>query len=101
MEIWLFALVPVVLIQRKRKKWIPISYLLIFALLLIWIGEKFTGLIILVYFMLLSINPVYVSAQLSNKVKKLLKTFVMIVLGLIITVYINQVAINGVDFSGF
>lgn len=101
MEIWLFALIPVVLIQRKRKKWIPILYLLMFGLLLVWIGEKFTGLIIMIYFILLSINPVYASGQLSKRTKKILKGFVVAVLGLVMIVYINQVALNGYNFSGF
>ncbi len=101
LEIWLFALIPVVLIQRKRKRWIPILYLLALGLLLVWIGEKFTGLIIMIYFILISINPVYVSKQLFKKTKKLLKVFLLLVIGLVATVYINQVALNGYDFSGF
>lgn len=101
LQIWLFALIPVVLLQRKRKKWIPIVYLLIFGLLLFWIGEKFTGLIIMIYFVLLSLNPVRVSEQMSKKMRKILKLFAVFVFGLLITVYINQVAINGYNFSGF
>lgn len=98
---WLYAFIPIVLMTRKNKKWIVYSYCIIFGLLLIWIGEKFTGIIMLFYMIIISMNPAYVTKQLTNKIRQIAKTAVIVVAAFLIIVYIQQVVLYGVDFDGF
>lgn len=94
----LYAIIPIPIMLRKEKKWIPIVYCTLFLLLNAWCGEKFTGLIIIFYFIILSINPSFISKKVSRNIKKLIVLVGCIIVALLILVTVQQFVLGlGVD----
>lgn len=90
----LYALLPIPIMLRKENKKIPIIYCGIFILLNVWCGEKFTGLIVIFYFIVLSINPSYVTRQVNKYIRKILVVIGIIVCILLIVVGIQQLILG-------
>lgn len=90
----LYALLPIPIMLRKENKKIPIIYCSIFVLLNVWCGEKFTGLIVIFYFIVLSINPSYVTRQVSKYIKKILVVVGITVCILLIVVGVQQLTLG-------
>ena len=64
---FLYVLIPIPLMLRKEDKKLAYIYCGVFTLLNFWCGEKFTGLIIIFYFVMLVINPVYISEKIYKE----------------------------------
>lgn len=86
----LYAITPVPIMLRKESKWIPITYCTLFILLNAWCGEKFTGLIVIFYYIILATNPLFISKMLSKYIKKIIITIGGVILALLILVVIQQ-----------
>lgn len=94
----LYAVIPLPVMLRKENKWIPIIYCGLFLLLNIWCGEKFTGLIVVFYFVLLASNPMFVSRKIGKYIKKII--FITgVILGSLLVLVVVQQFILGIGIS--
>lgn len=92
--IFLYTLIPIILMIRKKEKKITYIYCGIFTLLNIWCGEKFSGLIILFYFIILAISPVCISEKMIYKTKKTIKIIALALVFLIGIVILQQLVLG-------
>ena len=98
----LFACIPIPLMIRKNDKKFAIAYLLLLSLTEIWVGEKFTGLIIIIYFVTISLNPKTIQDDIRKKLRKYIIGLLIVVSGLLIFVYAQQSVIgNGNNFARY
>jgi len=98
---WLYAVIPLVIMIRKEKKWLSITYLVLLFLLCYWMGEKFTGLMVIIYFLIISLNPAYIGKDMAKKIRKIVIISVISILGLLIIVYMQQVILDQVSPEQF
>lgn len=96
-----FAFMPIPIMLRKEKKWIPILYSALFALLCAWCGEKFTGLLIILYFVIICLNPVSVGVMMRNKIKKIIKWLGVAIGIMLLVVSLQQIVIGQQDLGRY
>lgn len=96
-----YAIVPLILVLRKVNLKLVVAYFILFSLLLIWSGEKFTGILILFYFCVIAMNPAYVGKQMAKKIRKITVVAVVVVLLFLFVVYVQQVVLYGVSVKEF
>ena len=87
---FLYALIPIPLMLRKEDKKLAYIYCGVFTLLNFWCGEKFTGLIIIFYFVMLVINPVYISEKMKKYTKRIIKIIGFLIILLLCIVILQQ-----------
>lgn len=90
----LYAIIPIILMIRKKEKKIIYLYCGMFILLNIWCGEKFSGIIILFYFIVLSISPICIVEKILYKTKKTIKIILVAISFLIGTVILQQLVLG-------
>lgn len=95
---YLYAFIPIPLMLRKEEKKLAYLYCGIFILLDFWCGEKFTGLILIFYFVMLVINPVYISEKMKKYTKRIIKIIGFLII-LLLCIVIFQQFILGLKIS--
>lgn len=87
---YLYAFIPIPLMLRKEEKKLSYLYCGIFILLDFWCGEKFTGLILIFYLIMLTINPICISEEMIKYTKKIIKIIGVLIILLFGIVIVQQ-----------
>ena len=94
-----FALViPIAVCALEIEKITPTIYMILYVLLNIWVGEKFTGLFLGLYFFIFSYVGLYGFKINAKLIKKILSIVVILLILLIGLVYFQMTIIQGRDF---
>lgn len=96
---WFNCFIPVVLMSRHRNKVLPIAYISIFALFLIWQGEKFSGLFSILFYVILSVSPEYAMRVFKQNSRKILKIAFAMVFALLVIVTLHEVMLYQSDIG--
>lgn len=92
-------MIPLAVCVLDHDKTISVIYLILFVLLNIWVGEKFSGVFLGLYFFVFSYVGLYgVKIEVKSIKKLLLRTGVLVIL-LVGLVYFQMTVIQGRDFS--
>lgn len=95
-----FSLViPIAVCVLENDKVVSILYMMLFVLLNIWVGEKFSGIFLGIYFFVFSYVGLYGFKIRAKSIKKILFIVGVLLLLLVGLVYIQMTVIQGRDFA--
>lgn len=89
---------PCAVMVLKQRKGISILYIGLYFLLNIWVGEKFTGLFLGIYFVGMSFIMLYKNSISRFLTKKVMRILCIIILLCIALVYVQMTVIGGRSF---
>lgn len=97
----LFSLIPIPLIIVKKNKIYTILYILLLVLIELFIGEKFSGLLLITYFFIISSSPEYITTYIRKNLRKIAVIAFTFILLLLISVYVQQVLLYSYSLEDF
>ena len=94
-------MIPLAVCVLENDKVIPIAYTILFVLLNIWVGEKFSGIFLGLYFFMFSYVGLYgfkINVKLIKKIMFIVGILLLVLVGL---VYFQMTVIQGRDFGHY
>ncbi len=96
---WFYCFIPVVMMTRKRDKKVSLIYLALLGALCVWQGEKFSGLLRMIFYVMISVSPQYVGMFVKRHIRKIIKIVAMVVLSLLLIVVAQQILLYDSDLA--
>lgn len=94
---WFYCLIPIVLMTRYKNKKLSAAYLILLALFCIWQGEKFSGLLRIIFYTMIAVSPEYAGSVIKKNLKKIVKAATVVILSLLIVVIMQQIILYQAD----